>query len=308
MINVESAGELEAIVVATERLGKVTSIGIRVNPDVTAQTHPYTQTGQKGMKFGVPIDEVVALACRAADRRSVVVRSVGMHIGSQIADPSPYRQGAEKLEALVRDLREAGVGTLESVDVGGGLGISYDGEPGLAAEEFARAVIPLAQRTGLPLVTEPGRFLVGNAGSLLTRVLYRKQSGGRTIVVVDAGMNDLLRPSLYGAHHEIEVLEAAGAVEPGGHQGARVDVVGPLCESGDFLGLDRDLPGVYPGSLLAVRDVGAYGFSMSSNYNSRPRGAEVLLDGERFAVARPRETVDDLLRGEDLEPAWQGDR
>src|SRR6185295_10163066 len=174
-----------------------------LNPDVTTKTHPYTQTGGKGMKFGIPLDEAIAVACRAGDLKAVELRSVGMHVGSQITDPAPWREGSKKLEAVVNDLRKAGVGSLRTVDVGGGLGISYTGEPGPRPEDFAAAVTPLARSTGLELLTEPGRFLVGNAGTLLTRVLYRKRSGGRDIVVVDAGMNDLLRPSLYGAHHEI---------------------------------------------------------------------------------------------------------
>ncbi len=300
LINLESGAELFIVASAAKKLNRVVPVGLRINPDVTTDTHPYTQTGGKGMKFGIPLDEVVSVACRVGDYESVVLRSVGMHIGSQITDPAPYREGARKLEAVVEDLRKAGIGTLQSVDVGGGLGISYTGEPGPAPEAFAEAVASLSRRTGLTLFTEPGRFLVGNAGSLLTRVLYRKRSGGREIVVVDAGMNDLLRPSLYGAHHEIRVLEPVGAVSGD----TPVDVVGPLCESGDFLGLDRRLPGAGPGSLLEVCSAGAYGFSMSSQYNSRPRAAEVLVEGERYAVSRARETVDDLFRGESEAPDW----
>jgi diaminopimelate decarboxylase len=223
-----------------------------------------------------------------------------MHIGSQITDPMPYAEGARKLAAIVEEIRAAGVGTLESVDVGGGLGISYTGEAELPPEAFADAVAFLPRQTGLTLVTEPGRFLVGNAGSLLTRVLYRKRSGGREILVVDAGMNDLLRPSLYGAHHDIRVLEPVGNLE------GSVDVVGPLCESGDFLGLDRTLAGAGVGALLEVRGAGAYGFSMSSQYNSRPRAAEVVVEGDRFALARRRETLDDLFRGESTDLDWSG--
>ncbi len=299
LINLESAAELDIVAAAGARLNRTVAVGLRLNPDVTTNTHPYTQTGGKGMKFGIPIDEATAVACRAADLKSIALRGVGMHIGSQIKEQTPYREGARKLESVVADLRRAGITTLQSVDVGGGLGISYTDEPGPTPDMFAQAVIPLAKATGLTLFTEPGRFLVGNAGSLLTRVLYRKRSGGREIVVVDAGMNDLLRPSLYNAHHDIRVLESAGNTgsDP-------VDVVGPLCESGDFLGMERTLPGAAPGSLLEVRGAGAYAFSMSSQYNSRGRAAEVLLDGERYAIARSRETVDDLMRGESRDPAW----
>ncbi|MBI4500151.1 MAG: diaminopimelate decarboxylase [Gemmatimonadetes bacterium] len=302
LINLESAAELDIVAATAERVAKgaPVSIGIRVNPDVTTRTHPYTQTGGKGMKFGIPMDEVLAVARRAAERKAVTLRSVGMHIGSQIAESGPYREGAHKLARIVDQFRIEGIDSLHSVDVGGGLGISYTGDPGLNPEAFAKAVSFLPQQTNLTLLTEPGRFLVGNAGSLLTRVLYRKRSGGRDIVVVDAGMNDLLRPSLYGAHHDIRVLEPRGG--DGGD--IPVDVVGPLCESGDFLGMDRRLPGAGPGALLEVRGAGAYAFSMSSQYNSRPRAAEVVVEGERYGIARKRETVEDLLRGESSSVSW----
>ena len=300
LINLESGAELDIVADTAARLGRVATVGMRVNPDVTTKTHPYTQTGGKGMKFGIPLDEVTTVACRAADLKSVTLRSVGMHVGSQITDPAPYREGARKLESVVGQLRAAGISSLQSVDVGGGLGISYTGEPGPRPEDFAAAVQGLAQTTGLRLLTEPGRFLVGNAGTLLARVLYRKRSGGRDIVVVDAGMNDLIRPSLYGAHHDISVLEHGA----GADHDVPVDVVGPLCESGDFLGLDRRLPGAGVGALLEIRGAGAYSFSMSSQYNSRPRAAEVVMDGDRYALARARETVEDLFRGEDPSPSW----
>lgn len=303
LINVESAGEFDALRrAASGRRG--IAVGIRVNPDVTTDTHPYTQTGKAGMKFGVPLDQVVPLARRIAADSSVALRSIGMHLGSQIVDPLPYRHGVEKLAALVDQIRRAGIDTLSSVDVGGGLGISYGCEPGLDARAFAQVVVPLAERTGLTLLVEPGRFVVGNAGCLLTRVLHHKRSGGREILVTDAGMNDFLRPSLYQAYHEIRVI-APAASPPGAAEGV-VDVVGPNCESGDFLGLERVLPGAGAGCLLAVLGAGAYGFGMSSQYNSRPRAAEVLVDGARFGVIRARETVDDLMRGETATPEWIG--
>ena len=301
LVNLESAAELDIVADIAESIGQgvAVPIGLRINPDVTTRTHPYTQTGGKGMKFGIPMDEVLDVARRAADRKSVSLRSVGMHIGSQIAEPGPYREGARKLSTIVEELRAMGIDSLRSVDVGGGLAISYTGDQGLSPDAFASAVSFLPVETDLTLLTEPGRFLVGNAGSLLTRVLYRKRSGGRDIVVVDAGMNDLLRPSLYGAHHDIRVLEPKGSGND-----LSADVVGPLCESGDFLGMDRRLPGAGPGALLEVRGAGAYAFSMSSQYNSRPRAAEVVVEGERYGIARTRETLEDLIRGETPAVAW----
>lgn len=295
MLNVESRGELEAVAeLATVRPVR---IGIRVNPEVTTETHPYTRTGDKGMKFGVPLDDVLPLAERALGLPTVRLAGISMHIGSQILDPSRYAVGAEKLAGLVAALRALGVGTLEAVGVGGGLGIRYTDEVPIAPEAFAAAVGPLATETGLTLVLEPGRYLVGNAGVLLTRCLYRKHSGGREFAIVDAGMNDLLRPALYQATHRIVRVCRGGAAAPE-HGGERVDIVGPNCETGDFLGLDVPLDGVAPGDLLAVRDVGAYGFTMSSTYNSRPRAAEALVDGDRWAVIRERDTIEDLMRGE----------
>jgi diaminopimelate decarboxylase len=320
LINMESAGELALLHRLARGRAAPVAVGIRVNPDVAAETpHPYTQTGRSGMKFGVPMDQVVTLARAVAAERDVVLRSVGMHIGSQIAEPGPYAAGAARLADLVAELRAAGIATLTSVDVGGGLAVPYGSEPGLEPGAFVAAVAPLAHQTGLPLLMEPGRFLVGNAGCLLTRVLYRKRSGGRAFVITDAGMNDLLRPSLYQAYHEITVVDptagqAAEAADPEGNPAASatsaspatlVDVVGPNCESGDFLGLDRHLAGAVPGALLAVLSAGAYGFGMSSQYNSRPRAAEVLVDGERFAPVRRREGVEDLMRGETTTLEWE---
>jgi len=301
LINIESAAEAELVGCLAARLNVPARIGIRVNPDVTTTTHPYTQTGEKGMKFGVPLDEALAVARRVHTTPGLELTSVGMHIGSQIDSGRPYASGAAKLAGLVAAIRDGGIGTLSSVDVGGGLGIAYTGaERSLDPTAFAQAIAPLQAATGLPLLIEPGRFLVGNAGVLLARVLYRKASGGRTILVTDAGMGDLLRPSLYRAEHPVRLI-GAGLGAPT----EVVDVVGPICETGDFLALDRWLPRAAPGTLLAVGGAGAYGFVMSSQYNSRPRPPEVLVDGPRWGVARTRETPDDLMRGETGEPAWQ---
>ena len=302
IINVESRAELDLLHCVAERVGLRARIGLRVNPDVQADTHPYTRTGEKGMKFGVPWDEVPALAALARAHGTLELVSLGMHLGSQIGDPAPYREGAGRLRQLIDTVRAAGTDTLRHVDVGGGLAIAYGQGAELGAEAFAAAVTPLARASNLALIVEPGRWLVGNAGVLLTRVLYRKHAGGQELAIVDAGMNDLLRPSLYRAEHPIWVVtdgdEAEGAEET-------FDIVGPICETGDFLGHGRRLRGVAAGTLLAVGGAGAYGFSMSSNYNSRPRAAEVLVDGSRWGVIRSRETWDDLTRGETAEPDWQ---
>jgi len=298
-IHLESADELARLTALADRRGKSVAVGIRVNPDVTAETHPFIATGQGGIKFGVPFDQVLPLALAVRAHPRLTLDTIAMHIGSQILDPSPYREGVAKLVGLVRDLRAAGIDTLRNLDIGGGLGIRYKDETPLDPERFVAAVLPLARETGLTLVMEPGRFLVGSAGLLLTTVLSRKHSGGKDLVLVDAGMNDLVRPSHYMAWHEIVELEPRGRAE------ITVDVVGPVCETGDFLARDRVLPGVVADERLAVLGAGAYGFVMASTYNSRPRPAEVLVDGGRWAVVRPRERVEDLHAGETAEPKWE---
>jgi diaminopimelate decarboxylase len=294
LINVESAAELEIVGELAGNRKTPVDVGIRVNPDVSADTHPYTRTGEEGMKFGVRLDDVVEVAHRTLSVATVRLVSIGMHIGSQVLDADHYRNGARTLAWLVGELRALGCDTLKTVDVGGGMGIRYTSEVALSPEDFVEAVRPLGDETGLELAVEPGRFLVGPAGLLLTTCLYRKKMGEKDFVIVDAGMNDLLRPSLYDAVHDICV------VGPTAEKGtpAVVDVVGPVCESGDFLGLGRRLAGADPGSLLAIGGAGAYGFTMASTYNSRPRPAEVLVDNGRWAVVRDRETVQDLMRGE----------
>lgn len=298
-LNIESAGELDVVSAVARRLGRAANLGLRVNPDVATQTHPYTKTGDRTAKFGVPFDDVVNLARRIAAEPWLRLRGLAMHVGSQLTDVGPYHRGTLKLLELVAAIRASGVSTLEALDVGGGLAVRYHDEQAPTPSSFAAAVAPPVRAAGLKLLCEPGRFLVANAGLLLTRVLYRKRAGGKEFVIVDAGMSDFVRPSHYSAHHDIVPLVEGNRPE------RLVNVVGPICESGDFLALDRKLPVPEPGELLAVLGTGAYGFVMSSTYNQRPRPPEILVEGDKYFVARPRETQDDLLRGEVVEPeAW----
>jgi len=301
-LNIESPAELDALIAVARRVKKLARVGIRVNPDVATETHPYTKTGEKTAKFGVPYDEVVAVAQRIVAEPLFALRGLAMHLGSQITDVEPYHRGTVKLLELVAALRASGITTIEALDVGGGLGVRYHTEKAPTPGAFAQAVAPPIRQAGLALVCEPGRYLVANAGVLLTKVLYRKHAGGKEFVVVDAGMTDFVRPSHYNAHHEIMPLQDGARPEE------LVNIVGPICESGDFLALDRKLPAVEPGEYLAVLGTGAYGFVMSSTYNQRPRPPEVLVEGDRYYVARQRETLDDLLRGEVLDPTtwYQG--
>jgi diaminopimelate decarboxylase len=295
-LNIESREELELIARITEREGLRTLVGIRVNPDVTTDTHPYISTGKSGIKFGLPTDQVLPAAEFIRRHSHLELTTLAMHLGSQIMDTEPFVQGIACLTELVDRLRQNGVTTLTVLDIGGGLGIRYAEERSIDPARFGAAVVPLLASAGLTAYLEPGRFLVGSAGLLLTRVLYRKHSGGKEFVVVDAGMNDLVRPSHYQAYHEIVELEERGRPP------VRADVVGPVCETGDFLALDRMLPGLQAGDGLAVLGAGAYGFVMASNYNSRPRPAEIMVDAGRWWVARPREQIDQLYASERLTP------
>ena len=292
-INVESLEELDALGrIAAEGPGRRVATGIRVNPDVTVDTHPYITTGTAAAKFGIPADLVVETARRIAAHPHLRLTGIAMHVGSQLLDAAPYRKGAARLAELVAAIRGAGITTLRTLDLGGGFGIRYSDETPLAPAELVAAIRPVVAPLGLTLHLEPGRYLVGSAGILLATVLYRKHSGGTHFVVVDAGMNDLVRPSHYRAHHEIVVAcERGRPARP-------VDVVGPICETGDFLALGRALPEVEPGEVVAILGAGAYGFVMGSTYNARPRPPEVMVDGGQWAVVRPRESLDDLLRGE----------
>ncbi len=299
LINAESEAEVRLLDRIARELGVVAPVGIRVNPEVTVDSsHRYIKTGEKGAKFGVPFNEVHAVARVAASLANTRLLGLDMHIGSQLFRLDPYLDGTEKLIELVGQLKSDGVHTIEYLDIGGGLGVSYDEEETPDLDRFARALVQRVQPTGLTLLMEPGRFIVGNAGVLLTRVLYRKHSGGREFLVTDAGMTELLRPSHYDAYHRIE------AVQPVERQ-MTADVVGPVCESGDFLALDRSMDEANAGDLLAVHDVGAYGYVMASNYNTRRRGVEVLVDGDRFAVTTAREQYEDLVRLEQDDLQWR---
>jgi diaminopimelate decarboxylase len=290
--NVESEGELRSLSDLAAATGRRAPIALRVNPNVETPTpHAYTRTGHAATKFGIPIEDAPRMYRLARDLPGLAIRGVDVHIGSQILEVEPYRRALAQVVALVETLRGEGI-ELEFMDLGGGLGISYTGEEGISARAYAEAVIPAVKETGLRLVIEPGRYVVGAAGVLVTRVLYLKEGGGKRFVITDAGMNDLLRPSHYSGYHAIEPVETHD------RESARVDVVGPICETGDFLALDRDVELPEPGELLAIRTVGAYGFSMSSTYNQRPRPAEVMVSGADATLVRRRETLDDLVAAE----------
>ena len=297
MFNVESVEELRAIDRAAGEMRTRARIALRVNPDIDPKTHPYISTGLKENKFGIAIDEALEHYQTAKGLSHVDVVGIHQHIGSQITELQPFVDALRKTTAFVKDLRAAGI-AIQYINIGGGLGITYKDETPPLPKELADSVRPLLQECGCTIVMEPGRAIVGNAGILVTSVLYHKESGSKRFLVVDAGMNDLIRPSLYEAYHDIKPVTEQPAV-----QRAEVDVVGPICESGDFLAKDRELPLVAPGELLAVHGAGAYGFSMSSNYNSRPRVAEVLVKNAEFFIVRERETYNDLVKGEKL-PRW----
>ena len=297
LFNVESASELELLAARAAHLRKLAQFAVRVNPHVAARTHPHISTGLHQHKFGVPWRDATALYRRGAEERWLKPAGVSVHIGSQITDVDPFRETVERVAALVRSLREAGL-DIRYVDAGGGLGISYDhrSTTSFAGEvkRYAKAVVQPLKGLGVHLLLEPGRAIVAPAGALLTRVVYRKQNDGKRFVVVDAAMNDLLRPSLYDAYHEIVPV----LIKPGRETREKVDIVGPVCESGDFFARDREVGELEEGDLLAILDAGAYGMSLASNYNTRPRAAEVLVDGKRTRLVRRRETIADLLSPE----------
>lgn len=292
--NVESRAELERIERVAAARGVRARFGVRVNPDVLADTpHEYTRTGHAETKFGVPWGDAPDLYRWAGEREHLESIGIDVHIGSQIVEPEPYVCAIDRVLELVVELRHEGI-SLDYLDIGGGYGISYDDRPGMDVAALARHLVPRMDEVGLRLILEPGRSLVGEAGVLLTRVQYVKRTGTKTFVIVDGGMSELIRPSHYGGYHAIELVP-----DPKGRDVRPVDVVGPICENGDFLARDREMALPEENDVLAVRTAGAYGFAMASNYNGRLRPAEVLVDGRSAKLVRRRETLEDLLRGEE---------
>jgi diaminopimelate decarboxylase len=286
--NVESAAELELIQEVARQNNKRVRVSIRANPDVDPQTHPYISTGTKQNKFGVSLQEARELYRSLRNPSNIEVVGVSCHIGSQITAMGPFEEALASIRQFALELKAEGV-ALKYLDFGGGLGIPYNAEEPPSPTTYAKAVRCATKDLGLTIVLEPGRVIVGNAGILLTRVLLKKNQGSKTFLVVDAAMNDLIRPALYGSHHQLWPVEANNEKET-------VDVVGPICESADFIAQDREVAVLQRGELLAVMSAGAYGFSLSSNYNSRPRVAEVLVSGDGYQVIRRRESYEDLVR------------
>lgn len=298
MFNVESSAEIHALNEVAASVGKKARIALRINPDVDPKTHPYISTGMKKSKFGIAADRALEEYKMASSLSHTDVVGVHAHIGSQLTEVTPFVDSLKKVVGLIGTLKAQGI-NIRYLNIGGGLGITYSDEKPPLPQDLADAISPLVKDLGLTLVMEPGRVIVGNAGILVTKALYEKAGETKHFVIVDAAMNDLIRPSLYGAYHEIRPLNEAAA-----HRAKRqMDIVGPVCESGDFLAKDRSLSEVKPGELLAVMSAGAYGFVMSSNYNSRPRVPEVLINGGEIHVIRARETYDDLINGETI-PAF----
>ena len=297
LFNVESPAELQAINDVARGKGLRARVALRVNPDIDPQTHPYITTGLKKSKFGIGADRALEEFTTAASLPNVEVIGVHAHIGSQLTQVSPFVDSLKRVVGLIETLKSRGI-PIRYLNIGGGLGITYSDETPPLPTEYAEAIMPLLQASQCEIIMEPGRVIAGNAGVMLTHVLYIKETGAKNFAIVDAAMNDLLRPSLYQAHHDIlPVRQVPNASE------AVFDVVGPVCESGDFLAQGRTMPAVKAGDLLAVMSAGAYGFTMASNYNSRPRVPEVLVKGGESFVIRERETFDDLVRGERI-PAF----
>jgi diaminopimelate decarboxylase len=291
MFNAESEQEIHRLNDAAGRTGGKAPVAIRVNPDIDPCTHPYISTGLKENKFGIDIRKSVEAYRLAAGLEHVEVRGVSCHIGSQLTTVAPFVEALGRVKQLISTLAREGI-PIRFLDLGGGLGITYKQENPPDPKEYAAAIIAGLDSKDLTLILEPGRVIVGNAGALISKVVYTKSTGEKEFIVVDAAMNDLIRPSLYGSYHEVVPVKRSG-------KGAvKADIVGPICESGDFLAKDREVPSVDAGDLLAVMSAGAYGFSMSSNYNSRPRAAEVMVKGWEYHVIRARETYEDLVRGE----------
>lgn len=288
LFNVESMGELERISAVASSMGVRARISLRINPDVDPKTHPYISTGLKKNKFGLDLEQSLAAYTRAMALPAIEPVGIDCHIGSQLTSLDPFLEALDRIIRFYDRLKSLGL-QIEYLDLGGGLGITYDEEEPPHPSEFGKALTDALKDKPMKLILEPGRVIAGNSGILLTEVVYTKKTASKDFVIVDAAMNDLVRPSLYGSFHGIR------EVTPRGRKPLTVDVVGPICESGDFLARDRSLPAVESGEHLAVFSAGAYGFTMSSNYNSRPRAAEVLVDGSQVILARKRETYDDLI-------------
>ena len=293
LFNVESAGELDLLAARAQALKIPARFSLRVNPDVFAETHPYISTGLSAHKFGIDITLARAIYRKAARSKWLVPTGISVHIGSQIRAVDAFGEALARVAALIGQLQQDGI-PLTHIDAGGGLGIEYNDapfDPAAAVSAYAAQVLAATRGLNLHLLLEPGRFLVAQAGALLTTVLNVKKNGSKTFVITDAGMNDLIRPALYQAHHQILPVKRSTGGKP-------VDIVGPVCESGDFFARDRTLPAAKPGDLLAILDAGAYGLSLSSNYNTRPRPAEVIVSGSQHRLIRRRETIKDLLAPE----------
>jgi len=293
--NVESLPELENINRIARKLNKLTNVAIRINPDVEPKTHKFITTGKITNKFGIDFENAHKILVLRNKFSNLNICSLHIHIGSQITEGTPFVEAITKVVQFIGQLKKDRI-RLTYLNIGGGLGIIYDKETPQTAQKFADKVLPLLKKTGLRIIMEPGRFIVGNSGILVTKVLYVKQTPKKKFIIVDAGMNDLIRPALYDAYHNILPLQ--GNIKPA----EKADVVGPICESGDFLAKERILPKVREGDCLAVMSAGAYGFSMSSNYNSRRRAEEILVVKDRFFIIRKRESPEDLIRNEVIPP------
>ncbi|QWR78296.1 diaminopimelate decarboxylase [Candidatus Magnetomonas plexicatena] len=293
MFNVESEQELAAINKVAANLGKCARVALRINPDINPQTHPYISTGLKKNKFGIPYEGALEFYKQASKLKNIEVVGIHKHIGSQIINITPFLDALNRIVALIDQLKAVGIG-IKYLDIGGGLGIQYLDEVPPHPEELAKKVIPIVAGRDITIIMEPGRALVGNAGILLSKVLYVKKGSDRDFIIVDSGMNDLMRPAMYGAYHHIMPVKKTK------RKNVFADIVGPICESSDFVGKDRDIQSFEPGELAAIMSAGAYGSSMSSNYNSRPRAAEVLVSGTEHYLIRQRETYEDLVRGEKI--------
>ncbi len=293
MFNVESSQELEAINDEAGATRKKAPVALRVNPDVDPRTHPHISTGLKENKFGIDIDASLEEYLRARELENIEIKGVDCHIGSQILELMPFLDALRRLRDLVKCLRSEGI-EIQYLDIGGGLGITYDREEPPHPDEYAKAVIEEVRDLDCTLILEPGRVIAGNAGILVARVLFTKERDGRNFIIVDAGMNDLLRPSFYGSYHQVLPVRKRK------RETIVANIVGPICESGDFLVKNREIPSFKRGDLVAIMSAGAYGFTMSSNYNSRPRASELLVSGSLASVIKERETWDDLTKGETI--------